>query len=100
MTEKNKEYLKIYLQSVFKCETRIEKIIAINGQLDCISIYCKFADDLHVRVDLTVEEITRRFSTFEDVDRNKFLIALKVYQEIVLMRVRSLCNVELGYFSN
>lgn len=100
MKEKNKEYLKLYLQGIFKCETRIEEIFTTCNQFECTSIYCKFADDLHVRVDLPVEVINERFSTFEDVDRNKFNIALRVYQEIVLMRVRSLCNVELGYFSN
>lgn len=99
MKEKIIEYLKAYLQGVFKCETTIETRVPSNRQLEC-AIHCKFADDLHVRVVFTTNEILERFSTFEDVDRNKFAIAKMVYQEILLMRVRSLCNVKLEYFSN
>jgi len=100
MTKDNKEYLKLYLQGIFKCETTVEEIGSMCGIVQCTSICCKFADNICVRVDLSNEEVVKRYCTLEEVDRNKFTIALRIYQELVLMRVRSLCNVELGYFSN
>ncbi len=100
MNKDNKEYLKLYLQGIFKCETTINDIVSVTGKLQCTSICCKFADSLYIRVDLSNEEVAKNFLVLEAIDRNKFNIALKIYQELVLMRVRSLCNVELGYFSN
>lgn len=88
MIEKGKRLLKEYIEYVFRCKCNIIVFHDFTFRAECT-----FADGIYVSVNFKIDK-------YEDFDSKKFSIAQSIYKELFLMRVRSLCNVELGFFSN
>jgi hypothetical protein len=98
MTKENRQFLEIYLEGIFRCRAKVENILNTEGKHQCVNICCRFPDQLRVSIDITPSEEIQLYGTLAQIDARKKVIAEQVYREILLMRVRTLCNVELGYF--